>query len=504
MRPLFAFGILFVLLLSAAGVVFPAERFSITVGGEDGWGSLESAVALQETEGRFALPALAIAPGTGGDAKADADLYLSFDSPDFADESGNYSVKSSRAFFSAAARQGAGAALFNTDGQGLALRGGPSAMLARQGPLPSFTISFWLYPSATDNGGVVFLWRSSLIAEGGFSPVYQAIKASFEQNCLVWEFSNLWVDSSGAPLSASLVPARMTIPKKWSLHEVSYDADTGFLEYRIDGHTEAAAYVSGSGSKRRTTAAGFIGAQGELEIAPRYAGLVDELRIERGPLADVSVEGLRELAGFYPAAGGKFVTAPLSTGRGNAKLLSADISVIEPDGTESEFYVRSGDNCYEWTEDFPRWVPLVSGKPLEEISGQYFQIAGGLYPNGSREKTPLLTWISLNLEKKNEPWPPLKVRGEAGSGSVKLSWNPPADSDAKGFLVYFGEGQGEYLSQGSPVDAGSSLSCVISGLENGKMYYFAVASYGEAGSGLPGDFSPEIAVRPLATRQLKE
>ena len=503
-----AFAALCALLLGG-GVsgAFAAERVSIKVGGEGGWDTLESATAIQETEGRFSLPALGIAPGIASDAGAITDLYLSFDESDFADEAGNYTLEPSPSFFAdhKLARQGEGAAIFNTKGSGLVLHGGEDALFAQGGPLPSFTISFWLYPKSVKTGSAVFVWRSSIVPESGQNPIYQSILAKFDHNRLVWDFSGLWFDAQGKPLSAKLESDRVTIPKKWSFHQVSYDAETGYLEYRINGRTEASLYAGkDEQSARVLIAQGFIGAQADIEIAPKYSGLMDEFRIERRPLSQVTVEGLRELAGFYPAAGGKFVSKPIDAGEGFSRLLSADISVIEPEGTESEFYVRAGDNCYEWSENSPAWVPLVNGKPTEEVSGQYFQVAGGLYPDGARSKTPLLTWISLNIEKENAPWPPLKVRGEAGSESVKISWRPPADSDVKGYLVYYGEGEGEYLSQGSPVDAGSSLSCVISGLENGKMYYFAVASYGEAGAGYPGAFSPEVAVRPLVTKGLIE
>ncbi len=502
-----ALAILFSLLLCGiASAAFSAERFSITVGGKSGWGSLESATSLQQTEGRLALPALGIAPGTVSKAQAELDLYLSFNSANFADEAGNYSIVSSNAFFSGAemARQGAGAAIFNTTGSGISLHGNPGSMLASRGELPSFSISFWLYPTSTDNGSVILSWRSSILPPGSLTPIYQSIAASFEQNRLVWDFSNIWISELRESFSTRLTPSRIIIPKKWSFHQISYDSNTGFLEYRIDGRTEDAVYIASGSGRRRTAIAGFISGQSDLEIASKYSGLIDEFKIEKGALSDVSIESLRDVAGFYPAAGGKFTTVPLNTGKGAARLVSADISVIEPEGTESEFYVRAGDNFYAWTENSPRWVPLVNGKPAEEVSGQYFQIAGGLYPDGTRSKTPLLTWISLNLEKENAPWPPLKVRGEAGNGSVRISWNPPADSSARGYLVYYGEGQGEYLSQGSPIDAGNSLSCVISGLENGKMYYFAVASYGDAGPSYPGGFSPEIAVRPLMTKTLQE
>lgn len=483
----------------AAGALFSAEKFSLTVGGEQGWSMLEETGALQETEGRFSLPALAIAPRGETSGQGNGELYLPFDTPDIRDAAGKYDVLYAHVRLSAPeqARQGTGAALCNTTGEGILLRGNGGALFSAQEELPSFTVSFWLYPSSTETGGQIFSWRSSVIPEEGEGlPVYQSIRAGFERNRLVWEFSNLWITQDGRALGARLEPVSLTVPGRWSFYQISYDAYAGVLEYRINGRTEAIVNPAAGGG----SAIGFVGNPSNVEIVPQYAGLLDEFRIARQALPAVRLEDLQAVSGRYPAAGGTFRTKPLDTGKGTARLLSADISLLAPEGTDSEFFVRGGDNFHTWTADSPQWVPLVNGKPAAEITGRYMQISGGLYPDSAREKTPLLTWISLHLEKENSPWPPLNVRGTAGNGKVKISWNAPADRAVNGYLVYYGEAAGEYLSAGSPADAGNSLSCVISGLENGKMYYFSVASYGEAGPDFPGNGSPEISLRPLAAK----
>ena len=489
---------------TGGSIIHGAENFSITLGGEHGWENISSSEGLVETEGRFAWPGLGIAPSGETGEHEGGELYISFDSPDFQDSTGNYTTLFSNLRFSSGnfVRQGTGAALCNTTGEGLSLQGNPGAVFSERGELPSFTISFWLYPSVTETGGTIFSWRSSVMPENTKSanPLYQTIQASFEKNRLVWEFSDMWISDTGTALKARLEPSGIIIPRKWSLHQVSYDSVSGLLEYRINGLTEAAAYITENRRPDGSPVTGLIGNPSNIDIASRYSGLIDEFKITREPLPEVSIDTLRTISGYYPASGGKFITEPADTGPGRSRLVSADISIIEPEGTESEFYVRSGDNFYTWTEDSPEWVPIADGKPASKLSGRYFQISGGLYPDSSRRKTPVLTWISLKFERENAPWPPLNVKGYEGNGAVKLSWNAPADSDIKGYLVYYGEGTGEYLSPGSPVDAGNNLSYIVSGLENGKMYYFCVASYGSAGKDSPGPCSPEICLRPLAVK----
>ena len=52
----------------------------------------------------------------------------------------------------------------------------------------------------------------------------------------------------------------------------------------------------------------------------------------------------------------------------------------------------------------------------------------------------------------------------------------------------------------SPLDVGDHTSVRIDGLNNGTLYYFAVAAYNKPEHTLapePGEFSREVAARPL-------
>jgi hypothetical protein len=74
--------------------------------------------------------------------------------------------------------------------------------------------------------------------------------------------------------------------------------------------------------------------------------------------------------------------------------------------------------------------------------------------------------------------------------------------------VYYGERPGEYLGTASfsgaspvnagnpPLNAGKRSEITLSGLQNGKLYYIAVASYSKLDESLVGELSPEVFARP--------
>ena len=81
-------------------------------------------------------------------------------------------------------------------------------------------------------------------------------------------------------------------------------------------------------------------------------------------------------------------------------------------------------------------------------------------------------------------------------GSIELSWTPSVDFDVKGYMVYYGERKGEYFSAGSPLNAGNVLSFRVPNLDNGKIYFFAVAAYDDENGTRVGSFSQEVWARP--------
>ena len=126
-----------------------------------------------------------------------------------------------------------------------------------------------------------------------------------------------------------------------------------------------------------------------------------------------------------------------------------------------------------------------------------------LLPDGNGETTPSITNISLDFEELPEPLPPFVVKAVAGNASVTLSWNYSVDDTAGGYYLYYGTRPGEYLGRiaiegASPINVGNVSSFTVTGLENGRIYYFALAAYSAYNSNVIGDLSKEVFVRPLA------
>ena len=76
------------------------------------------------------------------------------------------------------------------------------------------------------------------------------------------------------------------------------------------------------------------------------------------------------------------------------------------------------------------------------------------------------------------------------------------DDTAGGYYLYYGTRPGEYLGRmaiegESPINVGNTSSYTITGLENGKIYYFAVASWSALDDRITGPLSKEVFARPL-------
>ena len=531
------------LFLMFAGLALFAEDSTITFGGASGWSPLSLSNAIARGKGQLGYEALvldssALSTSRSAEAAADSrdarervgafdsiyggygespdpgttpspgtvaasfhdDLSLSFDGATASEDTGNYTVVSSKLLHVGPrkARRGAGAALCNTAGAGLTLRGKNGALFATPGNPGSFTIEFWLFPAVTENGSVLFQWRSSRRAAQG--SVYQYVRSSIFQNHLEWKFSNVWFTAKGLPVEITLEGRKNLIPNQWSHHELIYDEGSGLIEYRVDGSTEDIAYATSSGHERGDVYGAAFGSPADVEIAPRFSGLIDEFTISRRAAADQTLSRNRVALGKFPRDGGRFETMPFDTG-GNASTLKSLAAVANcPAETGVAFFVRAGDNCYAWTADEPAWVPVKSGEDLTGITGRYFQVAGELYADGRGAATPKVTSVTLRYERDTPAWPPARVFVAPGDGAVTLTWPASIDVDVKGYLVYYGEEPGEYLGDGSPQDAGAARSFTVTGLKNGRIYYFAIAAYDNSGPHCPGQLSTETYARPLASR----
>jgi hypothetical protein len=84
----------------------------------------------------------------------------------------------------------------------------------------------------------------------------------------------------------------------------------------------------------------------------------------------------------------------------------------------------------------------------------------------------------------------------AQAGEVTLAWDANSESDLAGYKVYVGL---KSLSYDQVIDVGNHTSWVVSELEEGRTYYFAVTAYNA--SNLESDFSNEVTTTLSAVNQ---
>lgn len=487
---------------------------SVKLGGKDGWNNLEKLDGVTEGKGRFGYTSLELVRNSPSVSDY-TDMLLHFEDGKMQDSCGNYKVIENDFVLTNDSAFGKGAALSRGTGQGMVLSGGTNSMFGGGGRIGSFTIEFWLAPSISENGERFFSWRSSRTV--GDYPVYQTITATFFNNHLEWRFSNIFEGYSQNKGEVLLAGTTTIIPNNWTRHKVSYDEESGLLEYSVNGVAEAMEYLTSTGHEGGDIFQMVLGVPADVSLCPQYTGRLDDFRITKMMSGEVAASQ-KKLAGqadfedeysspfqnsrfeLYKVDGGRFVTKPIRVMQGSV-LTSIDAIMDIPEQTCVQMYIRGGDNYFAWTDNFPEWIPVENGKSLTGITGNFFQFSAELLPDGGGNVTPSITQITLNYDEISPPLPPFMVKAEGGNECVTLSWSHSADESAGGYYVYYGNRPGEYIGRyavegSSPIDVGKTTSVTLHGLKNGSLYYFAIASFSNYDSRIIGTFSKEVFARP--------
>jgi fibronectin type 3 domain-containing protein len=82
------------------------------------------------------------------------------------------------------------------------------------------------------------------------------------------------------------------------------------------------------------------------------------------------------------------------------------------------------------------------------------------------------------------------------AGEVNLAWDPNTEPDVAGYRVYYGL---ESRNYDSVLEIGNGTSCVVTGLEQGRTYYFAATAVNTAD--IESDFSNEVSAALSTTNQ---
>jgi hypothetical protein len=557
--------VLFYLFLAVSGSLSGLDEKIVSIGGASSWADVEQRRGLTELNSLRPRPVLSLTSGSaaGYPAGSPLDLALSFDEgkPElFIDSAGHYRVKSSGgpAISTAGtqwARVGKEAVLFSASTAGL--RAEQGALPASSGPLTlepyrrdalfapgrnlgDFALEFWVYPLNMENGEQLLSWfainapRGFSLMPGGEIPptdseglsglLSQRIQCGVAKNRFRWTFEDFFFSpDGGGKLDLVLTGQSPVVPKTWSHHLIRFDAATGFLEYLVNGKSEDIVYATSSGREGGEVYTPLVGEGGNFTLGRRFSGMMDEFRIHGS-------FGAEPYLARYPASGGWMESRIIDLGEssGIIRLEASGGSVGVKDGRVNneyrgrgdfrfadnsavQFFLRAADNPYRWTDG--DWQVVTPGVDLPgALKGRYVQAAAVLYPSGDGETSPYLEEIRLLYRPDKPPRPPSQLMATASDGAVTLSWRNSPDTDAAGYLVYYGTARGEYFGNGadlgaSPLDAGKRGSLRIEGLRNGTVYYFAVAAYsldspqntlsGGKAELREGEFSREVSARPL-------
>ncbi|MBN2874293.1 MAG: fibronectin type III domain-containing protein [Spirochaetales bacterium] len=441
---------------------------------------------------------ITLTPGPAG-ADTQTDLYLSFDKPVPEDGVGHWTAKTIGPYQrSEASRFGDGAGSFRAPATKLVLRPTDDAFFVPETPLGDLTLEFWLKPTRADSGEIVFLWKSNRRAGKAWLP--QQISCIVLKNRIVFGFLNFFAASDATSTTLSLQGSSVLIPGSWSHHLVRFDSSTGLLEYAQNGEVEAIAYATSTGRESGTVYTPISGASARLEMGLNYTGLIDEFKLGAS-LVDAPI--LRR----YPASGGVAVSPVMDLGETNSKIVAITPKTRTPGESAVHWSYRVSDSPAGWTADSPAWIPFTPGtlQPVNGAppSGRYLQIHATLYPDASGESSPTVADIVVAYQKDDPPSPPPRVSAAPGDKRITVRWSTVAESDISGYVVYYGLRSGDYFGSGaregaSPIfveDAGAT-SLTLNGLENGTLYFIAVAAYDGATPPHIGEFSRELTARP--------
>ncbi|MBI9107107.1 MAG: hypothetical protein JEZ04_10210 [Spirochaetales bacterium] len=493
-KPIFTRVLTISLILLSAASVFSEE---LSLGRTDSWSSiavLENTMILKKDGGRARI----VLSDNEYLTSSSTEMLLHFNN-DLLDSSGNYTLRRNTGVTISAAdkKMGGGAAVFFGDGEILELIPDENASFAAGGSLSDFTIEFWLNPARLSEGETILRWQAAVDSPNDL--LQQEILCAVSGRNLFWQFSNFFLTPELDRTKFILTSGRSLIPKRWHHHMLRYERKTGLLEYIIDGIPEAMTYISRDGRESAEIFSPVLGTAkpSSFMIGQGFIGYLDELRISNSVITEPVLNQYRMNSGIAS-------TEIIDLDYFDSRLLDINSREELPGETRINYFYRISNNYFNPQAQAPSWKQILPGEKLPPgIKGRYLQIMAELFPDGTGKNTPGLIGLNISFNKNLPPLPPSFITGAAGNESAVIRWKPVNDSDIGGYRVYYGDSPGFYFGTGSsngssPLDAGKTDNLKIQGLENGKLYYFAVSSYDDAEIPQESIFSTEISVRPSA------
>jgi len=482
-----------------------AEQTRISMGHEDAWSGISRFEEARLEEGQRGFLDIVMAYRRYDPESVPTDMLLHFETLPIRDHASRYMVTASeKVAILPLGKIGGGAAFFSRESGGLTMDFSGTASGEKGSPLflpgsvwEDFTIEFWLRPGYLENGEKILRWEGQRLLSGRLQ--LQTLTCTVEKRLLKWDFENFFLHPGSGEISFSLKGKKALIPDRWNHHMVRFDAQTGLMEYLVNGIPEAVLYITTNGTPSGSVMRPYIGKRslGRLQIAPAYTGMMDEFRISRIFLTDPQLKK-------FSRNGGSVEIGPVHLGEEGSEINSIDLEVSTPAGTGVYSYYRLAESPSSLGLDRPEWIPFRPGEEfVPPPKAGYLGIKIELFPDGEGLISPRVSSAAINYRPNLPPPPPVGLTALPKNGKIHLTWSALQQRDLGGYLVYYGESPGVYRGQeasegASPIDIGTDTELTLSSLENGKIYYFAVAAYDTVGSSHRGPLSQEVSARPSA------
>jgi len=498
-RKPYSSGALLLCFLLSAAMTSGLEK-TIELGKDALWADMMILDGVIPLSGKWGFQDLAL---SGGAYTADSatELLLHFDARASTDATGAYAFRGDGPVISASMpAMGPASAAFTGVRQGVVLSGAAGSMFSAGAAWEDFTIEFWLSPANLADGQEVLGWTGSDRAANGSSELLgQGIRCFIQDRKLVWDFQNVFRLPGAGRVPVRLVGTRQLLPRAWHHHLLRFDSRDGLLEYLLDGIPEAIAHVTDTGRETGSIAAPVLGAarSGPLVIGAGYTGFLDELRISRRAVED-------PVLSRFLGKTGVAISRIIDLGYSSTRIARIETADSTPSDSGIEFSYQASDTWggRKLLKSDTDWVPFVPGTDFgETVKSRYVQLRVELFPDGTRMQSPRLSSLRVVYEPNLPPAAPAGLMATPGNGKVTLTWRKVNDLDVKGYLVFYGTSPRAYLGTGaapgpSPIDAGSATTLEISGLDNGSLYYFAIAAYDDSQPRQQSEFSAEVSARP--------
>lgn len=468
----------------------------ISIGGAAGWDKIETWANVELIEGKRGYESLGLESAVY-DSDGLTDLLIHFDDSEIVDSSGNYLIETEIKNTLIKKSIGNGSGIFRGSKESITLYPEPGAIFSGDEVLDNFSIEFWLNPSRFNENPIIISYQGTLKDEKG-NIVPQELSCSIENRKLIWKLNNIFFTEEKNS-NIELQGLSSIIPDVWHHHLLRFEGSSGLIEYLIDGQLEAIQYASKTGTEDGTTFFPLISSSGNnhLTIGKGFTGYLDELRITKDFIQNPVLNRYQEISGTA-------VTRIIDLGRSDSVLKKITIEHEIPKDSDIFFQYNISDNL-ELMFDESNWIGFHPPEMLiSRNKGRYLRIKMDIQTDGEETRTPSMSEINITYEKNLQPLAPSYLHGTGNENSVTLSWPKMSEPDIKGYLIYYGTSKGIYF--GSEAMEGSSpltiqgkeiTKITIHGLENGHLYYFALAAYDGAGSEHPGLLSKEITVRPI-------